>query len=207
MGKGGSPPYQHLPGLKRWPGIRTLETWSFLPAYLLLLIRTLGAILFSLGCSRATKLCTLPNIWIKGCGRCLSSLPMGAPSSPLPSRPPGAHRAWLLGVRLCNRSRGGFVRRHRRLLVSDCGSAGRYCPRGGSGQVGVAGASRQPAAGRPQQLGDTQHLQVCGQSPHTWGKLPSPLGRFFFSWQTCCRQKLSANPTLGESQQINLFFK
>lgn len=145
--EGRQPPYQHLPGLKRWPGIRTLETWSFLPAYLLLLIRTLGAILFSLGCSRATKLCTLPNIWIKGCGRCLSSLPMGAPSSPLPSRPPGAHRAWLLGVRLCNRSRGGFVRRHRRLLVSDCGSAGRYRPRGGSGQVGVAGASRQPAAG------------------------------------------------------------
>lgn len=149
MGRGGSPLTNILPGLKRWPGIRTLETWSFLPAYLLLLIRTLGTILFSLGCSRATKLCTLPNIWIKGCGRCLSSLPMGAPSSPLPSRPPGAHRAWLLGVRLCNRSRGGFVRRHRRLLVSDCGSALGAIARG----VGPAkwawpgrAGSRQPAS-------------------------------------------------------------
>lgn len=44
--------------------------------------------------------------------------PWESPAAPLPSRPPEAHRVRLLGVRLCNGSRGGFLRKRHRCKAS-----------------------------------------------------------------------------------------
>lgn len=128
-----------------------------------------------------------------------------AQQPPFPSRPPEAHRVCLLGVRICDGSLGGFLRKRHRCscrasllwnFAALCAGAGRV----GQAKWARPRASRQPAPGEP--LRSLQDLEgsFLVSSPRRSSSIPTRLGKsanssgtIFFSWQSCCRQEPSAN--------------